>query len=136
MTLDTFFRRSAPYAVSFIRILVGLLFFEHGTSKLFGFPAASSPHPLFSLVWTAGMIELIGGALVTLGLFTRTAAFIVSGEMAVAYFMSHAPASFYPIVNRGDSAALYCLVFLGFVFAGAGPVSFDALWPSRRLPRA
>ena len=127
MTLDNFVGRSAPFSLSFIRILAGLLFLEHGTSKFFGFPQPSGPLTLFSLVWFAGALELVGGALVTLGLFTRTTAFIISGEMAVAYFLGHAPASFFPIINRGDSAVLYCIVFLNFAFAGAGPVSLDAL---------
>jgi putative oxidoreductase len=128
MTIETLATRLAPHALSFIRILVGLLFLEHGTSKLLGFPQASATPVLLSLGWIAGALELVGGVLVTLGLFTRTAAFIISGEMAVAYFMSHAPHSFYPIINRGDSAVLYCLVFLYLAFAGAGPVSLDALW--------
>ena len=136
MTIDTLARRLAPHTLSFIRILAGLLFLEHGTSKLLGFPAPSSPLALFSMVWFAGTLEVVGGALVTLGLFTRTAAFIISGEMAVAYFMSHAPTSFFPIINRGDSAVLYCLVFLYMAFVGPGPVSIDAWWRGQRQPNA
>ncbi len=86
---------------------------------------------LFSLYWFAGAIEFAGGALLLLGLATRAAAFVMSGEMAFAYFISHAPHSFFPILNRGDSAILYCFVFLYFVFAGGGPLSLDA-WLSRR----
>jgi putative oxidoreductase len=113
--------------LSILRIVAALLFFEHGTSKLFGWPSpASAPAP-FSLFWFAGAIELIGGALLALGVFTRPAALIMSGEMAFAYFMGHAPSSLFPILNRGDSAILYCLVFLYLVFAGAGPWSVDAL---------
>jgi putative oxidoreductase len=119
--------RYAPCMLSVLRIVVALLFLEHGTSKLFGWPSpASAPAP-FSLIWFAGAIELFGGVLVVLGLFTRTAALIMSGEMAFAYFMGHAPSSFFPILNSGDSAILYCFVFLYLAFAGAGPWSVDAL---------
>jgi putative oxidoreductase len=91
------------------------------------------PFPVFSMVWFAALIELVGGILVALGLFTRVAAFIMSGQMAVGYFLFHAPQSFFPIVNRGDAAILYCFVFLYLVFSGAGPLSLDALlWKGRR----
>ena len=122
----------APYVLSILRIVVALLFFEHGTSRLFGFPSPLPAPALFSLYWFAGAIEFAGGALVALGLFTRPAAFIMSGQMAFAYFLSHAPASFYPILNRGEAAILYCFVFLYIAFAGAGPWSLDALWSRRR----
>jgi putative oxidoreductase len=122
-----------PYLLSILRIVVGLLFLEHGLSKVFGFP----PHghmPVFPEVeWFAGRIELVGGALVALGLFTRLAALIVSGEMAFAYFISHAPRSFFPLINGGEAAILFCFVFLYLVFAGAGPLSLDALlWGRKR----
>ena len=119
--------RYAPQVLSIFRIVVGLLFFEHGLSKLFGFPQPGPGAALFSLVWFEGAIEFVGGALLTAGLFTRTAALIMSGEMAAAYFISHAPHSFFPIVNRGDSAILYCFAFFYIVFAGPGPWSIDAL---------
>jgi putative oxidoreductase len=125
----------APYApamLSILRIVVALLFLEHGLSRLFGFPSPLPTPALFSLYWFAGAIEFAGGALVTLGLFTRTAAFIMSGQMAFAYFLSHAPAGFFPILNRGDGAILFCFVFLYIAFAGAGPWSLDALWRRRR----
>ncbi len=121
----------APYVLSILRIVAALLFFEHGTSRLFGFPA-SVPTEFLSLHWFAGALEFAGGALLALGLFSRTTAFVMSGEMAFAYFLSHAPASFFPILNRGDSSILYCFVFLYIVFAGAGPWSLDAVWNRKR----
>ena len=99
-TLD----RLAPYALSILRIMAALLFLQHGLSKYFGFPQAMDPFPIFSMVWFAALIELVGGILVALGLFTRIAAFIMSGQMAVGYFLFHAPQSFFPIVNRGDAS--------------------------------
>jgi putative oxidoreductase len=115
----------APYLLSVLRIMVALLFFEHGLSKLFGFPATQVP-PALTLHWLAGVIEFTGGALLIGGLFTRPAAFILSGEMAFAYFLSHASRGFFPILNGGDGAVLFCFVFLYFAFAGAGPWSLDA----------
>lgn len=118
-----------PRILSVFRIIVGLLFMEHGLAKLFGFPhvAAYDHLQLFSLLGLAGIIETFGGLLVTLGLFTRVAAFVMSGEMAVGYFMSHAPRGFFPMLNGGDAAVLYCFIFLYFVFAGSGSWSLDRL---------
>jgi putative oxidoreductase len=125
--------RLAPYMLSILRIMVGLLFLQHGLSKYFGFPQAHDPFPVFSMVWFAALIELVGGILLAAGLFTRIAAFVMSGQMAVGYFLFHAPQSFFPILNHGDAAILYCFVFLYFVFAGPGPLSLDALvWKGRR----
>lgn len=108
--------------------MAALLFPQHGLSKYFGFPSANAPHPqLFDLEWFAAFIEFVGGILLTLGLFTRAAALIMSGEMAVGYFLIHAPRSFFPYVNGGDTAVLYCFVFFCLVFAGGGPWSLDAL---------
>jgi putative oxidoreductase len=119
--------RAAPYVLSLMRIMVALLFVEHGMSRLFAFPSPMPTPPMLTLYWFAGCIELIGGILVTLGLFTRPAAFVMSGEMAVAYFHSHAPRGFFPILNHGDGAVLFCFVFLYLAFAGGGPLSLDAL---------
>jgi putative oxidoreductase len=117
-----------PRAVSVLRIITGLMIIEHGMGKLLGFPALpayANVTPL-SLIGVAGFIELIGGALLILGLLTRPAAFILSGEMAVAYFMVHAPKSFYPLVNGGTLAIIYCFACLYISTAGPGPWSVDA----------
>jgi putative oxidoreductase len=125
--------RLRPYVLSILRIVAGLLFLEHGMSRLFGFPSALPTPPMLTMYWFAGCIEFTGGILVTLGLFTRAAAFIMSGEMACAYFLSHAPRGFFPILNAGDGAILYCFIFFYLVFTGAGPLSLDAvLWGKRR----
>ena len=131
---DTFPARYAPAVLSILRIVAALLFFEHGLSRLFGFPSPLPTPAPFSMYWFAGSIEFIGGSLVFLGLFTRAAAFIMSGEMAFAYFLSHAPHGFFPILNRGDGAILFCFLFLYIAFAGAGPWSLDALVWRRRRP--
>jgi putative oxidoreductase len=115
--------RWRPYVLSLLRIVVALLFLQSGLSKFFGFPAAGPP--LSGLIILAAIIETFGGLLLLVGLFTRLAAFIMSGEMAFAYFMAHAPKSFYPAVSGGSLAVLYCFVFLYLVFAGGGPWSVD-----------
>ena len=135
--LDSTWSRWSPYILSIVRIVVALLFFEHGLSKMFGFPQPVPPPALFSLSWFSGAIEFVGGGLLVVGLFSRASAFIMSGEMAFAYFISHAPHSFFPILNRGDAAILYCFIFLYIAFAGGGPWSLDAkLWraPPTRGP--
>ncbi len=135
MTVQDTAARCAPYVLSMVCIVAALLFFEHGTSRLFGWPSPlPTPAPL-SMYWFAGAIELVGGALLALGLFTRPVALIMSGEMAFAYFISHAPASFFPILNRGDAAILYCFIFLYIAFAGGGPWSVDALMGRKINPR-
>jgi putative oxidoreductase len=132
---STAFSKWSPYVLSIVRIVVALLFFEHGLSKLFGFPQPLAPPALFSLAWFSGAIEFVGGGLLAIGLFSRAAAFIMSGEMAFGYFLSHAPHSFFPILNRGDAAILYCFIFLYLAFAGGGPWSLDAkLWGRRTTP--
>jgi putative oxidoreductase len=126
--------RVAPYALSLLRIIAALLFIEHGTSKFFGFPAGGMATPtLFDLEWFAALIEFGGGILLTFGLFTRISAFIMSGEMAVGYFMFHAPHSFFPYINHGELAIMFCFVFFYLIFAGPGPLSLDALiWRKAR----
>jgi putative oxidoreductase len=118
----------APYALAILRIVAGLIFLEHGTQKLLGFPAGERAFvEAFTLSWWAGLLELVLGTLITLGLFTRIAAFLASGEMAVAYWLAHAPQNFFPVNNGGDAAILYCFVFLFLVFAGPGKWSLDGL---------
>ncbi len=123
-------RSWAPYFLSILRIVAGLLFMQPGAAKLFAFPAAIMPGggtvSLFSLLGLAGVLEFFGGLLLVLGLFTRPVAFIVSGEMAFAYFMGHAPHGFWPIINHGEPAIFYCFLWLYVSAAGAGPLSLDA----------
>lgn len=115
-----------PYALAALRIMAGVLFLEHGSQKLFGFPAGERAFAaMYSLSWWAGALELVLGALIALGLFTRPAAFFASGEMAFAYFIGHAPRDFFPVNNGGDAAILYCFVFLLLVFSGPGRWSLD-----------
>ena len=116
----------ASVFLSILRIVAALIFMAHGTAKLLGFPASEMSPAAFSLPWLAGVIELVGGALLAIGLYSRAAAFVMSGTMAAAYFLAHAPQSFYPVLNGGDAAILYCFVFLYIVFAGPGPWSLDA----------
>jgi len=126
----------APYLLSILRIVVAFLYFQVGSAKWFAFPAAIMPGggtaPVGSLVWFAGVIEVVGGTLFVLGLFTRPVAFILSGEMAFAYFIGHAPNGFWPVLNQGSPAIFYCFTFLYFSAAGPGPWSLDALLARRR----
>jgi putative oxidoreductase len=119
--------RWMPYVLSLLRIIAALIFLEHGTQKLLGFPPSPNPGPLSTLFLVQGWIELVGGILLIIGLFTRAVAFVLSGDMAVAYFMAHLPKSPFPTLNGGDAAILFCFVFLYLVFAGGGPLSVDAL---------
>jgi putative oxidoreductase len=126
----------APQLLSVLRIVVAFLYFQVGSAKWFAFPAAIMPGggtaPVGSLVWFAGVIEVVGGTLFLLGLFTRPVAFILSGEMAFAYFIGHAPNGFWPVLNQGAPAVFYCFTFLYFSAAGAGPWSLDTLRARRR----
>ncbi len=117
----------APRGLGVLRIMSAMLFTEHGTLKILEFPTSDKPAPeILSLGGIAGVLELFGGALLVLGLFTRPVAFVLSGVMAFAYFIAHAPRSFFPVLNGGDAAILYCFVFLYFVLAGGGVWSIDA----------
>lgn len=129
MNFDAIATSWAPRLLSVLRIMSGLLFLQHGTAKHFKFPLV----PMFakldpiSMLGVAGALEIVGGVLLVLGLFTRTTAFVLSGLMAFAYFIAHAPRGFYPILNAGELAALYCFVFLYIAAAGPGPWSYDAM---------
>ena len=118
-----------PHLRSVLRIVAAFLFMAHGTQKLFGFPVAQPRPPveLLSLFGLAGALEVFGGALLLVGLWTRPVAFVLSGEMAVAYFYAHAGRNIWPILNGGEAAALFCFLFLYFSAAGPGPLSLDAL---------
>ncbi len=119
----------APRLLSLLRIVSALIFMEHGTQKLLNFPPMTegmAPPPPLSLLWVGGLLETVGGALLLVGLFSRPVAFLLAGEMAVAYWMFHAPQSLFPALNGGDAAILYCFVFLYIAAAGPGPWSLDA----------
>ncbi|HEY5416178.1 MAG TPA: DoxX family protein [Gemmatimonadaceae bacterium] len=122
---------------SLLRVITGALFIQHGVQKLFGLLVNASqtwngPPPVFSQFWFAGVLEVFGGILIVLGLFTRPVAFLLSGEMAVAYFQAHFPRNFWPVLNGGENVVLFCFVFLYLFVTGAGPYSLDALLRSRR----
>lgn len=119
--------RHAPHALALLRIITALLFLQHGTMKLFGFPSMGDMGAggLPPLMIVAGILEVAGGLLLLVGLFTRPVAFVLSGMMAVAYFMAHAPGGFFPALNGGEPAILFCFAFLYLVFAGPGSFSLD-----------
>lgn len=117
--------RYRPQALGALRIMTALLFISHGTQKLFGFPASQMEGSLPTMLLVAALLELVGGILVLIGLFTRPVAFILSGQMAVAYFMAHAPSNFFPALNGGDAAILFCFIFLYLFVAGPGAFSVD-----------
>ena len=125
--MDMLFVDWSPRMLSVLRIVTAFLFIQHGSMKLLGFPPseAFAGLKLFSLIGFAGALELFGGLLVLLGVFNRPVAFILSGEMAFAYFMAHAPHGFFPILNRGELAVIYCFVFLYLAVAGGGVWSVD-----------
>ena len=116
-----------PQLLSILRIVTALLFLEHATAKLSGFPASQMPSAaVFSAFWWIGVVELVGSVLLIVGFFTRIAAFILSGEMAVAYFLAHAPQSFFPLQNGGETAILFCFIFLYVAAAGPGAWAIDS----------
>jgi len=123
----------APRVLSILRIVAALVFMSHGAMKILHIPVPQpgAPDPLPTLLLVAGWLELAGGALLVLGLFTRPVAFLLSGEMAVAYFMVHAAQGFHPVLNKGEAAVLYCFLFFYFVFSGPGPWSLDAILRKR-----
>ncbi|MBB5577414.1 MULTISPECIES: DoxX family protein [Rhizobium] len=126
MTLSERLNQYQPYALTVLRIIIGLLFMEHGMQKLFGFPAGGhGDGPLPTLMLVQGILEAFGGLAIFLGLFTRPVAFILAGNMAVAYFMAHQPKDFFPVNNGGDAAILFCFVFLFLIFSGPGPLAVD-----------
>ena len=127
---NSFFSTWAPRVLSILRIVAGFLILQHGLQKVFGFPAGPQPQPtppLLSMMGFVGILELVGGILLIIGLFTRPAAFILSGLLAVAYFMAHAPGGFWPVLNKGELAALYSFVFLYLAVAGGGEWSLDRM---------
>ena len=130
--LKSFVTKWSPVVQSIMRIIIALLFMEHGAQKLFAFPAAmdslnGQTVPLLSLLGFAAVLELVGGLFIFLGLFTRPVAFILSGQMASAYFMVHAPMGFWPVLNHGELAVIYCFIFFYLAFAGGGTMSLDRL---------
>jgi putative oxidoreductase len=126
--------RFAPYLQSLLRIVAASIFIPHGTQKLLAFPVAAPPAgvALASQLGVASMLEMVGGTLMLLGLFSRPVAFVLSGEMAVAYFLAHAPRGRWPILNGGELAILFCFIWLFFAGAGPGPWSLDAIWRKKR----
>jgi putative oxidoreductase len=127
-----------PFARSIMRVVIGFTFSCHGSAKLFGILGGMNGHgaraSVFTLMWAAGLIETIGGILILAGLFTNVVAFILCGEMAVAYFTVHAPHGHWPLQNGGELAVIYCFVFFYLLFAGAGPLSFDSAFRRKQRP--
>jgi putative oxidoreductase len=132
--MNSFGYQWSPRLLSVLRIITGFLFMLHGAQKLLGFPAPmpGGGPPLMSLFGVSGILEFFGSLLILLGIFTRPVAFILAGEMAVGYFMAHAPQGFWPLLNKGELAVLYCFIFLYLAFAGGGPWSIDRLWQRAR----
>lgn len=129
-----FLGKFSPQLYALLRIVSGLLFAMHGSQKLFGLPGDNPPVELASMMGFAGIVELVGGLLIAIGLFTSIAAFIAAGQMAVAYFMAHAPKASLPILNQGELAVLFCFLFLYFAAQGSGIWSVDAALRSRPNP--
>jgi putative oxidoreductase len=133
MTIRIMAERWAPYVLSILRIIAALLIWQYGLQKMLGFPA---PRAAEGLVWYAGLVEFVLAPMLAVGFLTRPVAFILAGEMAAAYFIAHAPSGFYPVLNGGDLAVLFCFVYFYLAFAGGGPWSVDAALEKRgtRLP--
>lgn len=128
--------RYSDEVLSLLRIITAALFLQHGMTKIFGYPWSSASDPqMWSLLWVAGMIELVGSFLLLIGLFSRPVALLLSGEMAVGYFMVHAPDSTFPMLNGGEAAVLFCFIFLYVAFEGPGPWSVDAILKRKRIER-
>jgi putative oxidoreductase len=132
--LDELCAAWAPRLLSLLRFIAALVILQYALTKLFGFPyfEGLSNQPAFTLYWFTGVIELVFGGLTLIGLFTRFATFVLSGEMAFAYFIDHAPHSFFPLLNEGNEAVLFCFIFLYLAAAGGGPWSVDALLRGNR----
>lgn len=126
--MSSFLDSWSPRILSVLRIITGFLMLWHGSQKLFNYPSKEGFTAATGLMLFAGILELGGGMLILIGLFTRPVAFVMSGLMAVAYFMAHAPGGFLPLVNRGELAVLYCFVFFYLFFAGGGPWSADKIF--------
>lgn len=134
--MDRFLGNYAPHIYALLRIVAGLLFAMHGTQKLFGWPGDGNTVELASMMGLAGIIELVGGLMIAFGVFASWAAFIASGEMAVAYFMAHAPQAMWPLQNQGELAVLYCFLFLYIAARGAGIWSVDGARPRGHVTAA
>lgn len=130
--MDSFFESWTPRVLSVVRLLAGLLLMQHGLQKMFGMLGGHQAQ-IASKEGVAGILELGGGFLLAVGLFTRPVAFILCGLMAVAYFTVHAPNGFFPVVNKGELAVIFCFVYLFFVFAGPGPLSLDAMLSRKKV---
>jgi putative oxidoreductase len=137
LAIDSFLATWSPRVLSILRIIIGLLFLEHGTSKYLSLPVSQMTGVApTSLSGINGMIEIVGGVLIVLGLFTRPVAFILAGDMAAAYFIAHGPRGFFPLLNGGELAIVYCFVFLYLAVAGGGEWSVDQLRAASKAPRA
>lgn len=131
MNIERIVERFSPMVLSLVRIMTALLLLQHPLSKFFSWPVAGRTPELLSLYWIAGAIEIVFGLLLLVGFYTRTTAFILSGELAFAYFLGHLPRGFFPLGNGGEAAVLFCFIFLYFACAGGGPISLDTLWRKR-----
>lgn len=130
--MERFLGKYSPYLYAILRIVAGVMFAMHGSQKLFGVPGGGDTVEIASLMGVAGIIEFVGGIMIAIGLFTSIAAFIASGQMAVAFFMAHAPQGLNPLLNEGELAVLYCFLFLYMAARGSGVWSVDSLLPGRR----